>query len=44
FYENWNSKEALDKHLETPHIKALILKADALFSEPVDITLWEKAE
>ncbi len=42
FYENWRKKEDLDRHLETPHIKAFLSKADTLLEEPVDISLWEK--
>ncbi len=41
FYENWKSKEDLDKHLETPHIKAFLAKAEDILAEPVEITLWE---
>jgi quinol monooxygenase YgiN len=40
-YENWQSKELLDQHLATPHLKGLIAVADELFSEPIDIALWE---
>ncbi len=40
-YENWQSKELLDQHLATPHLKGLVARADELFSEPIDIALWE---
>jgi quinol monooxygenase YgiN len=41
FYENWTSKEDLDKHLKTPHLEAFLAKADGLLAEPIDISLWE---
>jgi quinol monooxygenase YgiN len=40
-YENWVSKKDLDKHLEIPHLKELIGKADQILAEPLEITLWE---
>ena len=40
-YENWESKEILDKHLKTPHLTGLQAKSDELFSEPLDITLLD---
>jgi len=42
FLENWESKELLDKHLATPHLKAFIAKIDDLLAEPPQITLWER--
>jgi quinol monooxygenase YgiN len=41
FYENWTSKELLDRHLQSAHVKRFIAKADQLLSEPPEITLWE---
>ena len=43
FYENWTSKEALDQHLATPHLKAFMAKQSQLLAKPVEITLWEKS-
>jgi len=40
-YENWVSKEALDEQLAMPYLKSLVASADELFSEPIDIALWE---
>lgn len=40
FYENWQSKGDLDKHLQTPHLQAFLGKADQLLARPIDITLW----
>ena len=42
FYEEWKSKQALDEHLKTPHLQALIAKADQLFAEPLDVTICQK--
>ena len=41
FYENWASKEDLDAHARTPHMKAHMQKASELFAETPKITLWE---
>ena len=41
FYENWTSKELLDRHLLSAHVKQFIAKADQLLVEPPEITLWE---
>jgi quinol monooxygenase YgiN len=40
FYENWKSRGDLDKHLEEPHIKAFLAKADDLLAEPISATFW----
>ncbi len=40
FYENWTSKEALDKHLEMPYLVAAGERGEELLDEPVEITLW----
>jgi len=40
-YENWVSKEDLDKHLAMPYLEAFKAKAAELLAEPLDITLWE---
>src|SRR5262245_46518659 len=40
-YENWTSKELLDRHLQSAHVKRFIAKADQLLAEPPEITLWE---
>lgn len=42
FHENWSSRDAFDKHLETPHVKALLSRADELLAAPVEITLWKQ--
>ena len=40
-YENWVSKEALEEHLEKPHLVAFKEKAPELLEGPLDISLWE---
>lgn len=42
FYENWTNQEALNKHLETPHLKNFLNQANQLLAEPVEITLWKQ--
>lgn len=41
FYENWASKDDLDKHLEMPYLKAWREEAKDLCAEPTEITLWQ---
>jgi quinol monooxygenase YgiN len=41
FYENWASKEDLDKHLEMPYLKAWREEAKDLLVGPTEVTLWE---
>ena len=41
FYENWTSREALDRHLEMPYLDAFDERAEGMLAEPVEITLWE---
>ena len=42
FYENWISKQALDEHIQTPHLQAFIAKADELLDRPLDVSIWKK--
>ena len=41
FVERWASKEALEAHLGTPHIAALLERADELLAEPPDIVVYD---
>jgi quinol monooxygenase YgiN len=41
FYENWRSMEDLEKHRQTPHLKAFRQKADSLLAKPIEVTLLE---
>jgi quinol monooxygenase YgiN len=40
FYENWTSREALDRHLATPHLKAFVARADELLAQPPRILTY----
>jgi quinol monooxygenase YgiN len=42
FHENWTSKAALDAHLQSPHIKALIPRVDEMCVAFPEIKIWEK--
>ena len=44
FHENWSSKEALDRHLGTPHLKSFLGQTDQILAEPIEISLWNKIE
>ncbi|TPI31931.1 antibiotic biosynthesis monooxygenase [Mesorhizobium sp. B3-1-9] len=37
FYENWRSKNDLDRHLAMPHLKPLFDRLDQLLASPVEI-------
>jgi quinol monooxygenase YgiN len=41
FYENWRSKEDLDKHMATAHFQTFATRAHDLLAESVEITLME---
>jgi quinol monooxygenase YgiN len=41
FHENWESKEALEKHNQTPHLLNLKAIGPELFSEPSEVKLYE---
>jgi len=43
FYENWESREHLDRHLKTPHLKDFLGQEDALLEEPVAIHCMTKS-
>jgi len=42
FYENWTSKAALDAHLQSAHVKALLPRLDDLCTAFPEIKVWEK--
>ena len=42
FYENWTNKAALDAHLQSEHIKALLPRVDDLCAAFPEIKVWEK--
>ena len=41
-FENWSSKDALDKHMETSYFKEFVSKAADLLTQPPEITLWKR--
>ena len=36
FYEIWSDQQALDQHMQTPHLQNLLAKSDELFAGPLD--------
>ena len=42
FHENWTSQAALDAHLQSPHVKALLPRVDELCTAFPSITTWEQ--
>jgi quinol monooxygenase YgiN len=42
FYETWQSKDALDAHMRTPHFQKLVPRVEDLCVAFPQITLWEK--
>lgn len=40
FHENWESKEDLDVHAQSPHIQAFRARAGELLAEPVEIKFF----
>ncbi len=44
FYENWTSQQALDEHLQTPHLKAFLARAESLLDGSLDLTSWQMVE
>lgn len=39
FYEQWSSRAALDRHMETPHFRHLAGVIDEYVSEPIEVNL-----
>ncbi len=42
FHENWTTKAALDTHLQTPHIQALLPRVGELCVAAPEITIWDR--
>jgi quinol monooxygenase YgiN len=42
FYENWESRADLDRHLESSHIREWFELSKQLLAEPIDIAFWVK--
>jgi quinol monooxygenase YgiN len=41
FVERWASRESLDAHLASPHVLAVIARAEELFADSGDIVVYE---
>jgi quinol monooxygenase YgiN len=44
FHENWESQAALDAHLQSPHVKALLPRVGELCSEAPQILIWQRMD
>jgi quinol monooxygenase YgiN len=42
FYENWQSRESLELHLQSPHLSAFLNIADELLAEPARILTYTR--
>jgi len=42
FHENWANQTALDAHMQSPQIKALLPRVDELCPKFPQITVWER--
>lgn len=42
FYENWDSKNHLERHLASSHIQHFLEKEKSLLAEPISIQLFER--
>ncbi len=42
FYENWASKQSLDNHLTTDHIKRFFEECSEFLDQPVELNILER--
>lgn len=42
FYENWRSREDLDRHLNMPYIRQLLRRTENMLAQPVSVQLFER--
>jgi quinol monooxygenase YgiN len=42
FYENWKSRELLDRHLQSPHLQAFASAARDLLREPMRVMTYTR--
>lgn len=42
FYENWRSREDLDRHINKAHLQRFIALSEVFLAEPLDVTIWTK--
>ncbi|NML26214.1 putative quinol monooxygenase [Zoogloea dura] len=40
FVEEWASQEAINAHMETPHLKGLVVNSAPLLAEPLDVRFY----
>jgi quinol monooxygenase YgiN len=41
FYENWASREALERHLDMPHSLQFDERTNGLLAEETEVSFWE---
>lgn len=44
FHENWKSRESIGRHMEAPHVKAILARAPALLAESLQIHFLSRVE
>jgi quinol monooxygenase YgiN len=42
FHENWTSQAALDAHLQSPHMKAMLPRLDDFCAGVPEVKIWQK--
>ncbi|HEX5220904.1 MAG TPA: putative quinol monooxygenase [Verrucomicrobiae bacterium] len=42
FHENWTTKMALEAHLQSAHVQALLPRVDELCSAAPEIVIWDR--
>jgi len=42
FYENWTTREALDRHAASEHLKAFGAKAGELLTQPARVAIYKR--
>lgn len=42
FFENWKSRELLDRHLQSPHLRAFVAEAPELLAEPLHVQTFTR--
>lgn len=42
FHETWTSEAHLQRHLDSPHIRAWFALSQTLVAEPIEVTRWQR--
>jgi quinol monooxygenase YgiN len=42
FYENWRSRDDLDRHMEAPHIRAFVAAIEPILEAPMELRAWNE--